>query len=75
MSTFFTKETTKLLKNYLNLNRKDAINSEPIFVESKSEFKRRFSKENKRKFDPEKDILNIQAIDPHSWLEILEMQH
>ncbi len=64
--TFFTKETTKLLKNYVSLNRKDAVDSEPIFVESKSEFRRRFSKENKRKFDPERDIINVQAIDPHS---------
>jgi len=64
--TFLSKETTKLVKNYATLNRKNALDSEVIFAESKAEFQKRFSKEHGRKFDSEKDVMNLQQIDPHS---------
>lgn len=39
VSTFFSKETTKMIKNYERMNRTGAMDSESIFVQSKKEFK------------------------------------
>ena len=65
LATFFTKETTKLIKSYVQLNRKNANDDEPIFVQSNHEFKIEFHKRNNRRFDSAIDELKPQAVDPH----------
>ena len=65
LATFFTKETTKLIRSYVQLNRKNANDDEPIFVQSNHEFKIEFHKRNNRRFDSAIDELIPQAVDPH----------
>jgi len=65
LATFFTKETTKLVKNYVQLHRKNADDNEPIFVQSNHEFKISFHKKNNRKFDSAIDELKPESVDPH----------
>ena len=65
INTFFTKETTKLVKSYEQKYRKDAPDSEPIFSKNKSLLKQSFAKNYGRQFDRVTDDLDFEAIDPH----------
>ena len=65
INTFFTKETTKIIKSYEQKYRKDAPDSEPIFSKKKSLLKQSFAKNHGRQFDGENDDLDFEAIDPH----------
>jgi len=65
IATFFSIETTKLLRNYIKLHRKDTNDDDPIFVQSIQEFKVDFHKIHKRRFDPSIDELKLKAVDPH----------
>ena len=65
LATFFSTETTKLIKNYVQLHRKNANDDQPIFVQSAQEFKVEFYKTHKRRFDFSIDKLDLKAVDPH----------
>lgn len=65
LATFFSKETTKLVRSYVQLHRKNANDDEPIFVQSSQEFKVEFNKKHKRRFDPTIDELKHHAVEPH----------
>lgn len=65
INTFFTKETTRLVRSYEQKYRKDAPDSEPIFVKTKSMLKQSFTRINRRPFDSANDELNFEPIDPH----------
>jgi len=64
-ATFLTKETSKLVRNYVQLHRKNANDDEPIFVQSNHEFKIEFNKRNHRKFDPSIDELAPHGLESH----------
>ena len=66
VSTFFSKETSKMIKNYERMNRTGALDTETIFVQSKKEFKIDFNKKHGRVFDPEVDNMILEKIDSHS---------
>ena len=63
--TFFTKETTRLVKNYEKMYRIKAEDSEPIFVQSMKEFKTEFTKKHGRQFIADLDKITLKPIDPH----------
>ncbi|KAG2478607.1 MAG: hypothetical protein NPMRTH1_400016 [Nitrosopumilales archaeon] len=65
IATFFSQETTKLLRNYVQLHRKNANDDEAIFVQSAQESKVEFHKKHKRRFEPTIDKLELHAVDPH----------
>ena len=64
--TFFSKETTKMIKNYERLNRTGALDTETIFVQSKKEFKIEFNKKHGRIYNPDVDDMMLEKIDSHS---------
>lgn len=66
ISTFFSTETSKLVRNYVKLNRSNADDTETIFVESTKEFKINFNKKYGRSFNPELDKLKLGPVDPHN---------
>ena len=66
VSTFFSRETTKMIKNYERMNRTGALDTETIFVQSKKEFKIDFNKKHGRVFDPDVDEMILEKIDSHS---------
>jgi len=66
ISTFFTRETTKYVKEYERVNRKNAEDNESIFIQSAKEFKIDFFKKNKRKFNPDVDELKYNPMNPHA---------
>ena len=55
VSTFWSEETTKLIKEYEMMYRKNADDKEPIFVQSTKEFKIEFHKKHHRQFDSSMD--------------------
>jgi len=65
-ATFLTTETSKLVRNYEKMYRKDADNSEPLFVQSSKEFKIEFKKKNGRPFDRAIDEMKLSGVDSHS---------
>lgn len=65
LATFFSKETSKLIRSYVQLHRKNALDGEPIFIQSAHEFKIQFNKRNHRKFDSSIDELKPESVDPH----------
>ena len=65
VATFFSIETSKLVKQYITMNRKNASDDEPVFVENLKEFKLRFRKQNNRIFDETTDSIELHAVDPH----------
>lgn len=65
IATFFTKETSKLVRHYVQLHRKNAQDDESIFVQSNHEAKIEFNKIHKRKFDSSIDTLNPKSVKAH----------
>ncbi len=65
INTFFTKEATTMVRSYEQKYRKDASDSEPLFVKKKSILKQKFTKTNGREFDKDIDNLEFESIDPH----------
>ena len=65
VSTFWSKETTKLVKEYERMHRKFARDDEPIFVQSTKEFKIEFHKKHKKQFDSSIDDFELSAVDSH----------
>ena len=66
INTFFTKETTKIVRSYEQKYCNDAPDSESIFRKNKSLLKQSFAKNPGRHFDSQNDDqLDLEVIDPH----------
>lgn len=63
--SFFSTETTKLLKNYERMYRKDALDTEPIFVQSARDFKIEFTKIHQRPFMKDLDEMILKPVNTH----------
>jgi len=66
-ATFLTKETSKFVKNYEKMYRKDTEDSEPLFAQSAKEFKIKFHQKHGRPFDRSIDEMKLSGVDPHSF--------
>lgn len=66
VSTFISKETTKLVYRYIKQYRSNASDEEPLFAETIEEFKREFYRKHGRPFDPQRDELKLGSVDPHT---------
>jgi len=66
VTTFFSTEASKLVRNYVNTFRKDAEDSEPVFVLAFKELKKIFRKKNGRKWTIYDDELKPVAVEPES---------
>jgi len=55
--TFFSKEATERLRNFLKTERNDAQDDESLFIPSTRELKSIFRQNHGRGFNPDKDIL------------------
>ena len=62
--TFFSKEATERLRNFLKTERDDAQDDEALFIPSTRELKSIFKQNHGRHFNPDKDILpKIKSVD------------
>ena len=66
VNTFFSKEATKLVKNYIKTYRKNSKDSDPIFVVSSKEQKANYQKKFKHPFDQGLDEFEAIPLDAHS---------
>lgn len=66
VTTFFSKEASKLVRNYVKTHRHDGKDSEPIFVVATKESKASFSKKHNKKFNSFVDSLEAMPLDVHS---------
>jgi len=66
VSTFFSKEASKLVRNYVKTHRKNGKDSEPIFVVATKELKAFFHKNHERTFNSLNDELEAIPLEGHS---------
>lgn len=63
VTTFFSVECTKILRNYVNTVRKHGLDSEPIFVKSTKELRAEFFKKHGHQYDPTLDEFEVFSLD------------
>ena len=67
---FFSVETTKFVRKFLKLYRKNAKPEEPLFVLQEKEFKIVFARNQKRSWNPEIDPIPVMPLTSHGVADI-----
>lgn len=63
---FLSKETSILVRQYEKQYREFAADDEPIFVQTLSQFRVKFARDNGRSFMKDRDEMKFKAISPHT---------